>query len=251
MYAENVKPNLSRSEVEIEGKLREDIISYIYGEEANKLISGVKEQVKVGQISALDLRDNVISNCKLLKDQKVIYKKDAIIIPKSVKSFIQVYGSREIFAKIVDEKCCDYCSTEINKAELGDMIDYGTVKGIGIAYLYRYICNATGSYNGFRMQVIKKLFGLLGINGVPYDNATNMWAVILKNKDYLKKKFEEKAQDGIVWFEEDYKFIIGEGIFNNLVIAEEDKYCIDKKFIEILESKLNCETDIRRHLLLE
>lgn len=251
LYAENVKPNLSRSEVEIEGKLREDIISYIYEEEANKLISGVKEQVKVGQISALDLRDNVISNCKLLKNQKVIYKKDAIIIPKSVKSFIQVYGSREIFTKIVDEKCCDYCSTEINKAELGDMIDYGTVKGIGIAYLYRYICNATGSYNGFRMQVIKKLFGLLRINDVPYDNATNMWAFILKNKDDLKKIFEEKAQDGIIWFEKDYKFIIGEGIFNNLVIAEEYRYCFDKKFIEILESKLNCETDIRRHLLLE
>lgn len=197
LYAENVKPNLSRSEVEIEGKLREDIISYIYGEEANKLISGVKEQVKVGQISALDLRDNVISNCKLLKDQKVIYKKDAIIIPKSVKSFIQVYGSREIFAKIVDEKCCDYCSTEINKAELGDMIDYGTVKGIGIAYLYRYICNATGSYNGFRMQVIKKLFGLLGINGVPYDNATNMWAVILKNKDYLKKNLKRRHKTAL------------------------------------------------------
>lgn len=251
LYAENVKPNLSRSEVEIEGKLREDIISYIYEEEANKLISGVKEQVKIGQISALDLRDNVISNCKLLKNQKVIYTKEAIIIPKRGKFFIQVYGSREIFVKIVDEKCCDYCSAEINKAELGDMIAYDKVKGIGIAYLCRYICNATGSYNGFRMQVIKKLFGLLGITGVPYDNATNMWAFILKNKDNLMKIFEEKAQDGIIWFEKDYKSIVGEGIFNNLVIAEEYKYCFDKKFIEILESKLNCETDIGSHLLLE
>lgn len=251
LYAENVKPNLSRSEVEIEGKLREDIISHIYEEEVNKLISGVKEQLKVGKISALDLRDNVISNCKLLKNQKVVYKKDAIIIPKGVKSFIQIYGSREIFEKIVDEKCCDYCSAEINKAELGDMIDYGNIKGIGIAHLYRYICNATGSYNGFRMQVIKKLFALLGIKGVPYDNATNMWAVILQNKDNLKKIFEGKAQDGIIWFEKDYQSIVGKGIFNNLVIAEEYKYCFDKKFIEILESKLNCEPDIKRYLLVE
>lgn len=251
LYAENVKPNLSRSEVEIEGKLREDIISHIYEEEVNKLISGVKEQVKVGKISALDLKDNVISNCKLLKNQKVVYKKDAIIIPKGVKSFIQIYGSREIFEKIVEAKCCDYCSAEINKAELGDMIDYRNIKGIGIAYLYRYICNATGSYNGFRMQVIKKLFELLGINSVPYDNATNMWAVILQNKDNLKKIFEGKAKDGIIWFEKDYQSIVGKGIFNNLVIAEEYKYCFDKKFIEILESKLNCEPDIKRYLLLE
>ena len=254
-YAENVKPNLSRSEVEIEGKLREDIITYIYEEEANNLISTVKEQVKVGQISALDLRDNVISNCKLLKNQKVIYKKDAIIIPKSEKSFIQVYGSREIFVKIVDKECCDYCSAEINKAELGNMIVEGTVKGIGIAYLDRYIWNATGSYNGFRMHVIKKLFDDLRINDiydVPDNNATNMWAFILKYNGDLKKSFEKQAQNGIIWFEDEYKSILGAGKFDNLVIAQKCKSCLDKKFIEKLEDKLNDEKDdIRRYLLLE
>lgn len=46
LYGESVIPNLSRSEVEIDGKLKDDIITYVYEEEANKLISGIKRAIR-------------------------------------------------------------------------------------------------------------------------------------------------------------------------------------------------------------
>lgn len=252
LYAENVNPNLSRSEVEIGGKLRDDIISYVYKEEVDRLISGIKEQVESGPVSALDLKRNVISNCKLLRYQNVIYKENSIVIPKDDKYVIQIYGSWEIFANLVKYVECDYCSHEINKSDLGNMIEWGHVKGVGIEYLYRYIYHATGSYNGFRMQVIKILFSKLNINDIPYDNATNMWAVIISKKEQLKEDLKKYAQDGIIWFDEEYKsWITEKGTFDNVVVAEKRKDCVDTKFANILESELQNNASIGKYLVLK
>lgn len=249
LYVENINPNLSRSEVEIDGKLRDDIINCIYKEEANKLISGVKKQVAIGRVSALDLKLYVIDNCRLLRNQTVTYKKDVVVIPKNSRRVIQVYGSQEIFAKLVEQKECEYYDYKIYKSILGDMIENGDVMGIGVAYLYRYIYDATGSYNGFRMQVIEILFRRLNIKNVPYDNATNMWTFIINNKEKLKQTLEKQAENGIIWFNETYKSMIADmGTFNNIVIAEKWKCCVDKKFTEILESKLKSEPDIKQHI---
>lgn len=252
LYAENVNPNLSRSEVEIGGKLRDDIISYVYKEEVDRLISGIKEQVESGPVSALDLKRNVISNCKLLRYQNVIYKENSIVIPKDDKYVIQIYGSWKIFANLVKYVECDYCSHEINKSDLGNMIEWGHVKGVGIEYLYRYIYHATGSYNGFRMQVIKILFSKLNINDIPYDNATNMWAVIISKKEQLKEDLKKYAQDGIIWFDEEYKsWITEKGTFDNVVVAEKRKDCVDTKFANILESELQNNASIGKYLVLK
>ena len=143
LYGESVIPNLSRSEVEIDGKLKDDIITYVYEEEANKLISGIKEQLESGKTSALDLKWNVIENCRGLRNQNVTYKNKTVVISESSKDVIQVYGSQELFSKLVENEECDYCRYEINKSKLGDMIEIEDVIGIGIDYLDKYICHAT------------------------------------------------------------------------------------------------------------
>ena len=252
-YTENVKPNLSRSEVEIGGKLREDIVSYVYEEEVNRLISGVKEQTQIARVSALDLRDNVIKNCSLLKNQSVSYKKASVVFSRNYKQVIQVYGSCDVFAKLVENMECDYCSYEVNKSELGDLIENEYIEGIGVAYLNRYIYSATGSYNGFRMQVIRTLFEKLGIsNDVPYDNATEMWSYIKNNKDMLKEKYEEQAENGIIWLSDQYKPMIADmKELQNVLITKEWKGYIDNKFVEILESKLAKAPEVRGYLVLE
>ena len=253
LFEKDVKPNLSRSEVEIDGELRDEIISCVYNEEADKLISGVTKQVNTGRVSALDFKRNVIDNCKLLKNQNIIYRNNVVLIPTKFRDVIHVYSSEALFIKLVEKVECDYNSHGINKSELGDMIESKQVKGIGVAYLDRYIYYATGSYNGFRMQVIKALFDMLGMNNnVPYDNATEMWSYINNNKEMLKGQYEEKAEHGIVWFDEQYKpMIAGMKSLENVLITKEWNGCIDNKFVEILKRKLDNAPDVRRHLVLE
>lgn len=254
LYGESVIPNLSRSEVEIDGKLKDDIITYVYEEEANKLISGIKEQLESGKTSALDLKWNVIENCRGLRNQNVTYKNKTVVISESSKDVIQVYGSQELFSKLVENEECDYCRYEINKSKLGDMIEIEDVIGIGIDYLDKYICHATGSYNGFRMQVIKKLLDKLKITSVQisYDNATNMWASIIKQKEKLEKEFNACAQNGIICFEEEYKPMIADmKTYNNVLIFKERKSCVDIKFIKILKKKLMNENCIAKYLVLK
>lgn len=252
-YTENVKPNLSRSEVEIGGKLREDIVSYVYEEEVNRLILGVKKQTQIARVSALDLRDNVIKKCSLLENQRVSYKKASVVFSRKCKQVIQVYGSCDVFAKLVENIECDYCSDDVNKSELGDLIENEYIEGIGVDYLDKYIYSATGSYNGFRMQVIRTLFKKLGIsNDVPYDNATEMWSYIKNNKDMLKEKYEEQAENGIIWLIDKYKPMIADmKELKNVLITKEWKDDIDNKFVEILESKLAKAPEVRGYLVLE
>lgn len=202
----------------------------------------------------LDLKWNVIENCRGLRNQNVTYKNKTVVISESSKDVIQVYGSQELFSKLVENEECDYCRYEINKSKLGDMIEIEDVIGIGIDYLDKYICHATGSYNGFRMQVIKKLLDKLKITSVQisYDNATNMWASIIKQKEKLEKEFNACAQNGIICFEEEYKPMIADmKTYNNVLIFKERKSCVDIKFIKILKKKLMNENCIAKYLVLK
>ena len=102
------------------------------------------------------------------------------------------------------------------------------------------------------MQVIKILFSKLNINDIPYDNATNMWAVIISKKEQLKEDLKKYAQDGIIWFDEEYKsWITEKGTFDNVVVAEKRKDCVDTKFANILESELQNNASIGKYLVLK
>ena len=254
-YKDNVKPSLSRNEVEIHGQLEATIISYIYEEVAKEIMLETSNQIKVKRVSALDLKNNVILNCEMLKNQSVIYKKNKVVFPvNDGKEITHVYGSQEIFEKFTDEdKECDYCINDISKSKLGDLIMEDRIKGIGIEYLNRYIFSATSSYNGLRMYAVKKLFRKLNIGGgKTYKNSSLMWADIQNNVSVLKMECEEKQKNGIIWLDDEDKALC-ENIksLNNALITEEYKECIDKQFADKLKNQLDSNPDVRNYLILE
>ncbi len=251
---DNVKPDLSRKNVEIVGDLKEDVVSYVYEEEVDRLICAVKGEMKKISITALNLCNNVISYSNIFRNQIVIYYKDAVIFPSTYIWFIKIYNSPEAFAKLVEKKLCAYNRDFLRKTELGNLIENGGVVAIGVDYLDKYIYEATGSYNGFRMLVIETLFEKLGIGAeVPYDNATNMWSNIIKNKEMLRGQYVKQAINGIICFDKEYENMLQgvEGL-NEVLITKECSLGIDNKFIEVLKSKLNSENeDVRRHLIVK
>lgn len=250
-WQDDICPNLSRSEVEICGGLKMDIVSAIYKQEAEKLISEIKKQTNTGKSSALILRDEVISNCRLLKNQKIIYEGNAIVIPKTYLEYFRVYGSKKIFEKMVGIEKSDYCGYTITKSELGNMISGGQAIGVGVKFLNRYIYYATGSYNGFRMQVIRDLFNVLEIPNVPYDDATRMWANIQQNKTIYKEKYEDAAENGILWLDNSFNrnpLQLGAEIFDDVIIAKDSKEGVDGCFIQILEQMLSTENKKEKYV---
>lgn len=87
---------------------------------------------------------------------------------------------------------------------------------------------------------------------ISYDNATNMWASIIKQKEKLEKEFNACAQNGIICFEEEYKPMIADmKTYNNVLIFKERKSCVDIKFIKILKKKLMNENCIAKYLVLK
>ena len=68
----------------------------------------------------------------------------------------------------------------------------------------------------------------------------------------LKEKYEEQAENGIIWLGEQYKPMIADmKELHNVLITKEWKGFIDNKFVEILESKLANEPEVRGYLVLE
>lgn len=253
-YCKNVKPNLDRSVVEINGDLKNHIIRHAYKEDIIRLISGLKKQLEVqGHLREYDIY-NIISGCKLLKNQNLIYKDNIVVIPSVSKNIIKIYSSFDFFKECIRKVECNYNSGIINKADLGDMIVGDSVKGIGANYLDKYIYNATGSYNGFRMQVIYSLFKKIGINDVPYDNATSMWSEIIRNKDKLKEHWENRMKNGILWLDEQYQTKLNpSGKYDTVIITHEFIYAIDSIFTEMLKNEMTKKenNDISKYVIIE
>ena len=205
LYHEDIEPKLSRDNVEIGGKLRDDIIKSIYEEEADKLIEIVNTQIKNNKITLRDFYENVHSELKILCSQNIAYGKNSIIIPEKYGIVMQVYDygfdrnvleGWKIFEDLVENENCNYVKGKIRgfdfKYDLANMIEGDEIIGIGVSYLNKYICNATSSSTGLRQNAIKKLFQRLNIiKYVEYNTAAEMWTNIMNQSKNIAKEFEK------------------------------------------------------------
>lgn len=267
LYHEDIEPKLSRDNVEIGGKLRDDIIKSIYEEEADKLIEIVNTQIKNNKITLRDFYENVHSELKILCSQNIAYGKNSIIIPEKYGIVMQVYDygfdrnvleGWKIFEDLVENENCNYVKGKIRgfdfKYDLANMIEGDEIIGIGVSYLNKYICNATSSSTGLRQNAIKKLFQRLNIiKYVEYNTAAEMWTNIMNQSKNIAKEFENKSEYGIVWLDDKYKKKVNtqETSFNQCIIAKKYKNCIDSEFITILKDKLKDNKGIENYIKFE
>lgn len=254
LYCNDVVPNLERSVVGIRGELKNDIVKYVYKEEIDNFINVLRQQLKIQvHLRAYDIC-NIISGCKLLKNRDFIYMDSAVVIPNSDKFVTKIYGSFDFFKEYVGKVRCSYNVGGSNKGDLGDMIVEGSVKGIGSYYLDKYIYRASGSYNGFRMQVIHNLFDKIGIDYITYDNATSMWSKIIENREKLKEHWENRMENSILWLDAEYQTeLTSSAKYDTVVISCEFVHTIDTSFIQMLKNEIVKEenNDISQYIFFE
>ena len=276
LYQGDIEPKLSRDNVEIGGKLRDDIIKSIYEEEADRLIEIVNKQIDEKKITASDFCKNVHSELKILCSQNIVYRENSIIIPENDGVVIQVYDygidygiykrqlfdfsskGWKIFEDLVKYESCNYIEVKFRrvdfKYDLANMIEGDEIIGIGVSYLNKYICNATSSSTGLRQNAIKKLFQRLNIiKYVEYNTAAEMWTNIMNQSKNIAKEFENKSEYGIVWLDDKYKKMITtqNTSFDQCIIAKNYKDSVDLEFINILKEKLKDNKGMENYIKFE
>lgn len=276
LYNEDVEPKLSRDNVEIGGRLRDDIIKSIYEEEADKLIGIVNIQIDNNKITARDFCEIVNSKLKILCSQNIAYRENSIIIPESDGIVIQVYDyciSRNIFGSLLFDEApkgwkifedlvkhdsCNYIADKIRgfnfKFDLAYMLENDEIIGIGMSYLDKFIFDANNSNTGLRKKAIEILFDKLDmLKNIKYNSSTEIWNNIRDGKEDIRNELEHKASNGIVWLDVNYKKMLttSETKFEQCIIAEKYKKCVDSEFIKILKDKLKDNERIENYIKFE
>lgn len=276
LYQGDIEPKLSRDNVEIGGKLRDDIIKSMYEEEADKLIEMVNEQIDEKEINARVLCKIVQSELKMLCSQNIVYSENSIIIPENYGIVMQIYDygidddihkgqlfdfspkGWKIFEDLVKNENCNYVKGKIRgfdfKYDLANMIEGDEIIGIGMSYLNKYICKAKSSSTGLRQNAIKKLFDKLNMSKyVNYNPAAVMWTQIMYNRENITNEFNNKAEYGIVWLDNKYKKMITtqNTSFDQCIIAKNYKDSVDLEFINILKEKLKDNKGMENYIKFE
>lgn len=276
LYQGDIEPKLSRDNVEIGGKLRDDIIKSMYEEEADRLIEIVNEQIDEKEINARVLCKIVQSELKMLCSQNIVYSKNSIIIPEKYGIVMQIYDygidddihkgqlfdfspkGWKIFEDLVKYENCNYVKGKIRgfdfKYDLANMIEGDEIIGIGMSYLNKYICKAKSSSTGLRQDAIKKLFDKLNMSKyVNYNTAAVMWTQIMYNRENITNEFNNKAEYGIVWLDNKYKKMITtqNTSFDQCIIAKNYKDSVDLEFINILKEKLKDNKGMENYIKFE
>lgn len=246
-YGEEIEPNLDRSVVQIKGKIEKEILSHIYEEEVEQLLAVLKNQIMQGKLLSWQLYHMIFSFCNVLSRCHLGYINGRICFSKYRDDIVEIYTHTDVAQRITGIKYCKFRTTEFTKKELGDMIEYGNILGLGEGYLEEYIINATGPHSGFRKEVIERIFRKKGIACEHFTSANHMWGEINKNKEELRARL--KCENGILWFDDVYRPFINPGEnFPMLVLKKSYMGYVDSSFLDILKNRLREEPELEKYI---
>lgn len=251
---EDIKSDLSRSNVQISGQVMKTIASGIYQLEIDKMMEVLRDnkiQFENQEIDNWDLLKIIKRNCHiinsnvdvLLHEGKLLFSK-----PNYIK-YINVWGDEMSAKQIIKgfQEPVLYFEMNMHKSSLSDILFSEDILSsediicVSVSYLDDYIYNATNSHNGLKKGALIKVLNHLGIEDVNMDSSSGqIWEYVRINKQKIKTAYDQMAKKGILWFDQSVTLNIT-GDIRNLVVFETrylDNF-LDELFYQMLREKLS------------
>lgn len=251
---EDIKSDLSRSNVQISGQVMQTIASGIYQLEIDKMMEVLrdnKKQFENQEIDNWDLLKLIKRSCHIINSNVdvLLYEGKLLFSKLAYTKYISIWGD-EISAKQVIKGFQEpvlYSEMNLHRSFLSDiifnedMLSSEKIICVSVSYLDAYIYNATNSHNGLKKGALIEVLNYLGIKDVDRnDSSERIWNYIRVNKQNIKAAYDQMADKGILWFDQPVTFNIEREI-RNLVVFE-TQYLnnhLDELFYEMLQKKLS------------
>ncbi len=244
---EDVVTDLSRSALQVSGKVMQAIARGIYQLEIDKIM----EVLCMSQEEAGDNRQDIFGLLKKLRNSSVIIQSNVDMLLHDNKIYfsqtqahthINVFGKEEIARKFI-ENCTShilYRDVIINKSYVSDLFQDGSLVCISENYIRDYILNATNQHNGLRKQALIDILDDLGITIDAAQPITEFWNDIKAKRQEIMDAFHEKAPSGILWFKGEYKNICldAEGEYFIAFKSRQVERHLDQDFYGLLQKAL-------------
>lgn len=244
---EDVVTDLSRSALQVSGKVMQAIARGIYQLEIDKIM----EVLCMSQEEAVDNRQDIFGLLKKLRNSSVIMQSNVDMLLHDNKIYfsqtqahihINVFGKEEIARKFI-ENCTShilYRDVIINKSYVSDLFQDGSLVCISENYIRDYILNATNQHNGLRKQALIDILDDLGITIDAAQPITEFWNDIKAKRQEIMDAFHEKAPSGILWFKGEYKNICldAEGEYFIAFKSRQVERHLDQDFYGLLQKAL-------------
>lgn len=251
---EDIKSDLSRSNVQISGQVMQTIASGIYQLEIDKMMEVLrdnKKQFENQEIDNWDLLKLIKRSCHIINSNVdvLLYEGKLLFSKLAYTKYISIWGD-EISAKQVIKGFQEpvlYSEMNLHRSFLSDiifnedMLSSEEIICVSVSYLDAYIYNATNSHNGLKKGALIEVLNYLGIKDVDRnDSSERIWNYIRVNKQNIKAAYDQMADKGILWFDQPVTFNIEREI-RNLVVFETQylNNYLDELFYEMLQKKLS------------
>ncbi len=251
---EDIKSDLSRSDVQISGQVMKTIAGGIYELEINKMIEVLKnskKQFENQEIDNWDLLNIIKRNCHIInaKVDVLLHENKLLFSKSSYTEYISIWGDEMSAKQIIKgfEEPIFYCPRNIHRSSLSDILFNENLLfsekmiGVSVSYLDTYIYNATNSRNGLKKGALIMVLNHLGIKDVNMnDSSEYIWNYVRDNRQKIKSTYDQMAKKGILWFDESIVLNLQKDV-HNLVIFESQylENPLDELFYEILHEKLS------------
>lgn len=245
---EEIKTDLSRSNIQISGRVMQVIARGIYELEIKKMVELVNNSVTGLENHDMDIYDVI----KQIRNSCTIVSRNIDILINQNKLFfsntkylehIEVWGD-EITAKNMLDNTKEpalYYGYTMRKTFVSDKVSDEKLICISVNYLDEYIYNANNPSSGLKKDALVKILHFLGIEDVKtYNSSTEIWEYIKANKKNIRAAYIQRAKNNIIWFDDYHNsdIEVGGGYFIAFKSEVLEKY-LDNDFYEILQKDIN------------
>lgn len=252
---EDIKSDLSRSNVQISGQVMKTIASGIYQLEINKMMEVLrdsKKQFENHEIDNWDLLKIIKRTCHIINSNvDVLLYENKLLFSKPIYTkYINIWGDETSAKQVIKGFREPILYSNINMMHRSyfsdilfneDLLSSEKMICVSVSYLDAYIYDATNAHNGLKKGALIKVLNHLGVRDVNMnDSSEQIWNYIRLNKQAIKAAYDQMANKGILWFDQSVTLNIT-GDIRNLVVFETqylDNY-LDDLFCEMLDKELS------------
>ena len=174
---EDVKTSLSRSVLQISGRVMRRIAEQIYKAEIDKVmevIQNSQREQKMGEIDKFDLLKCIRNSSKIMeKDVDIIIKDERLFCSTQYPCSHIVICGKEEFARNIYKDFSDkgvlYTEGHMSKTDISNFLISDYLICISEKYLDEYIYFATNQHNGLKKQALIRILEFLGENLIKED----------------------------------------------------------------------------------
>jgi hypothetical protein len=252
---EDIKSDLSRSNVQISGQVMKTIASGIYQLEIDKMMEVLRDskiQFENQEIDNWDLLKIIKRNCHIINSNvDVLLHEGKLLFSKLIcTKYINIWGDEMSAKQVIKGFQEPILYSNINMMHRSsfsdilfneDLLSSEKMICVSVSYLDTYIYNATNSHNGLKKGALIKVLNHLGIKNMNMnDSSEQIWNYIWLNKQNIKAAYDQMADKGILWFDKSVTLNIEEDIRNLIVFETQylDNF-LDELFYQMLRKKLS------------